>query len=333
MQTPEIPFTELKTERLLLRPLGPDFALDVARYLRRNRDFFREAGPSVEAEFFTPSFQNIRLKWVEAARVRGESIRFFMLNPESEELEIVGDISISQVKQVPFANGILGYKIDGAWRKQGLMREGLEAVIDFAFRKMRLERLEANIIPKNYASVGLAYRLGFRLEGRSRDYLEINRERRDHLRFALLKTDWQAGLPNPFAEGLNPWLPDLESGLHLRFFTALEDAVLVSAPEGLLQPGPDLAPDVNHALHTTRSMLARKPRKGLIWDFRRLTFFQAGEVHALLEIGEELPVAVVYSEASLGGLAGLLGKGSEDFPENYFEEMTEALEWMKEKVS
>jgi [ribosomal protein S5]-alanine N-acetyltransferase len=46
------------------------------------------------------------------------------------------------------------------------MREGLRAVIDVAFRKHGLHRLEANVQPDNTRSIRLVQRLGFRCEDR-----------------------------------------------------------------------------------------------------------------------------------------------------------------------
>ncbi|MDI7066159.1 GNAT family protein, partial [Klebsiella pneumoniae] len=60
------------------------------------------------------------------------------------------------------------------------------AAVDFAFSELGLHRLEANIQPRNTASIALVRRVGFKQEGLSPSYLRINGEWRDHERWALL---------------------------------------------------------------------------------------------------------------------------------------------------
>ncbi|HEY8105130.1 MAG TPA: hypothetical protein VIE46_03425, partial [Gemmatimonadales bacterium] len=60
-----------------------------------------------------------------------------------------------------------------------------------AFRRLRLHRVEANILPQNDASLALVRRAGFRREGRSPRYLKIAGRWRDHERWALLADEWR----------------------------------------------------------------------------------------------------------------------------------------------
>lgn len=73
------------------------------------------------------------------------------------------------------------------------MREGLALMLDYAFRQLRLHRLEAKIQPGNVASIALVERLGFQREGYCRRYLKLGRWR-DHQRWAILAEDWRGGL-------------------------------------------------------------------------------------------------------------------------------------------
>ncbi|HEY6985730.1 MAG TPA: GNAT family N-acetyltransferase, partial [Rhodanobacteraceae bacterium] len=75
---------------------------------------------------------------------------------------MVGLVAMSQIVLGPFRSAYLGYYAFAGHEGRGLMREGLEAVVRFAFRSMRLHRLEANIQPGNRASIALARSCGFR---------------------------------------------------------------------------------------------------------------------------------------------------------------------------
>lgn len=89
-----------------------------------------------------------------------------------------------------FRSAYLGYYAFEPLAGRGLMRQGMAQVISYAFGKLKLHRLEANIQPENKASAAFARRLGFRREGYSRRYLKIFGRWRDHERWAMLAEDW-----------------------------------------------------------------------------------------------------------------------------------------------
>jgi ribosomal-protein-alanine N-acetyltransferase len=102
---------------------------------------------------------------------------------------ILGFFNLSQIFRGPFMNAYLGYAIGEPYAGQGLMGEGIELVLRHAFETLGLHRLEANIQPANAASIALAKRAGFRLEGFSPRYLKIDGQWRDHERWAIVAED------------------------------------------------------------------------------------------------------------------------------------------------
>ena len=72
------------------------------------------------------------------------------------------------------------------------MTEALQLVLREAFTKLGLHRLEANIQPGNTASIALAKRCGFELEGFSPRYLKVGGRWRDHERWAIRAETWRA---------------------------------------------------------------------------------------------------------------------------------------------
>jgi len=72
------------------------------------------------------------------------------------------------------------------------MTEALQLMLRYAFEKLKLHRLEANIQPVNVASIALVKRAGFSREGFSRRYLKVCGRWRDHERWAIIAEDWKS---------------------------------------------------------------------------------------------------------------------------------------------
>src|SRR6266567_1931917 len=105
---------------------------------------------------------------------------------------IVGVINFNHIIRRAFQSAFLGYYAVAQYAGQGLMFEGMQLTLRYAFRRLKLHRLEANIQPGNSASIALVKRCGFSREGFSLRYLKIDRQWSDHERWALLAENWKA---------------------------------------------------------------------------------------------------------------------------------------------
>jgi ribosomal-protein-alanine N-acetyltransferase len=99
---------------------------------------------------------------------------------------LVGYADVTNVVRGAFMSAYLSYYAFQGHERRGLMTEAIGKVVRFAFGKLRLHRLEANIQPGNIASIALVRACGFSREGYSPRYLRIGGRWRDHERWALL---------------------------------------------------------------------------------------------------------------------------------------------------
>ncbi len=74
---------------------------------------------------------------------------------------------------------------------QGLMRDALTALLEFAFVGLDLHRLEADVDPRNVASLALLERLGFQREGYLRERWQEPDGAADSVFLGLLAREWQ----------------------------------------------------------------------------------------------------------------------------------------------
>jgi len=86
----------------------------------------------------------------------------------------------------------IGYALCRAEWGRGYMQEALRALIGYAFSELRLHRIEADVDPRNMASIRTLERLGFEKEGYLRERWMVNGEVQDALFYGLLRREWEA---------------------------------------------------------------------------------------------------------------------------------------------
>lgn len=85
----------------------------------------------------------------------------------------------------------LGYALGRAWWGRGFAGEALEALLGHAFGPLDLNRIEADIDPRNDASARLLERLGFRQEGYMPERWIVHGEKADTAFYGLLRRYWE----------------------------------------------------------------------------------------------------------------------------------------------
>ncbi len=86
----------------------------------------------------------------------------------------------------------IGYGLAFAAWGHGYMHEALTALLNYGFAELSLNRVEADIDPRNAASTKTLERLGFQNEGFLRERWVMDGEVSDSGLYGLLRRDWLA---------------------------------------------------------------------------------------------------------------------------------------------
>ena len=89
----------------------------------------------------------------------------------------------------------IGYALAHAHWGRGYLQEALTALLAHAFGPLGLNRIEADIDPRNLASARSLERLGFSREGLLRERWVVGEEVSDSALYGLLQRDWAARKP------------------------------------------------------------------------------------------------------------------------------------------
>ena len=176
-------------EQVFLRP--PDRAdyEQWASLRAASRNFLTPWEPSWPPDALSRGHFRARLaRYSEDWRI-DQAYNFFIFRSDET---LAGGIGLSNVRRGVAETASLGYWIGEPFARQGYMTAALPLILDFAFRRLRLHRVEAACLPTNVPSRAALLRAGFQEEGYARSYLLIDGKWQDHLLFAIVREDWRS---------------------------------------------------------------------------------------------------------------------------------------------
>lgn len=182
--------TLLTTDRLLLRLASPAFAPAMAEFSLKNREHLAPWGPTPPDDFYEEGYWVDRFTHDVKEADAGRSFRLLFTFPDDPDMPI-GWATMSMVVRGVFHAGTLGYGLGDAQQGQGLMHEGLAALVDYSFDTLNLHRIQANYVPTNVRSALVLKRLGFLVEGYAYDYLLIDGRWQDHVLTSTINRNWR----------------------------------------------------------------------------------------------------------------------------------------------
>lgn len=148
--------------------------------------------PTEKANLLWDNVRKLEHCFDDFSRHRGDMFAARLASPSTVafEVENAGLVTIENI--IPLLNGNMHFFSWKAMPEKEMVDIGKE-VISYAFSTYNLARISAMPPDFNVKAAGLAIKLGFKYEGRLRDYMLFDNRYRDVFMYGLTRDDWKVG--------------------------------------------------------------------------------------------------------------------------------------------
>lgn len=178
------PFPIIETPRLILRRLEKRDSADMYEYSCREettRYLLWSPHPSIG---YTKSYLNMVQKMYRTGGYYDWAVI------EKESGKMIGTCGFARLDE-RHSVGEIGYVLNKAFHHRGYAAEAAEAVIEFGFERLGLNRIEGRYMAENEASRHVMERCGMTFEGVLRQLMQVRGVYRDIGMCALLRSDYE----------------------------------------------------------------------------------------------------------------------------------------------
>lgn len=176
-----INFIDLYSEDIELKLLTLEDAEALLDYYVRNKEHLRAFEPSRDSSFYTLETQKGLISESYRQFLSGTTVDMGIF----KDNKLIGKVKISNIVGGIFKNGIIGYSIDKKEQGRGYMKEAVKMALEYAFKELRLHRIEASALVENMRSRNVLKACGFKELGLNEDYLFIDGKWRDHVTYYI----------------------------------------------------------------------------------------------------------------------------------------------------
>jgi len=173
---------KIETKRLMLRPVEERDADAIFRYLNDPDVTYNLLGHSLTRE----ETLSMIAKWIDAFENR---TAFTMGVTKKEDNVVMGICALLRVSW-EHLHAELVYWLGKEYWGKGYMTEAVQAMLNFGFKHLGLERIEAGCFTRNTASRRVLEKVGFKYEGCARHKYFKDGEFLDEYRFAILRQEY-----------------------------------------------------------------------------------------------------------------------------------------------
>lgn len=176
---------EYKTNRLHLKMLQGDSALEVLHFFEKNKDYYEQYEPDRVEFFYTKAHQKKLLDCEFRLALEHKAFRYYIFRREQPE-DIIGTICFHDFTSPLYRSCEVGYKFDPAFQGQGYAREAFSVLIPQVFQTLSIHRILAMVQTDNDKSIHFLEKNGFQLEGTFKEFAFIHQGWKDFHQYALL---------------------------------------------------------------------------------------------------------------------------------------------------
>ena len=174
-----LPFPNLSTQRLLLRQLtiGDEKEIMVLRSDERILKYLiiNKCNSLDEARQFIEKINN---------GIKANEWIYWAITQETDK-KLIGTFCIWHISEEN-SRAEIGYALHPDWQGKGIMKEAMDAVLEYGFKEMKLHSIEANVDPDNQPSIKLLEKKGFIKEAHFKENVFFNGSFLDSAIYSLL---------------------------------------------------------------------------------------------------------------------------------------------------
>lgn len=174
----------LQGRRVRLGQVEPDvYAKAWARW-GRNTAFYRNMSEESPIPWSIKKHQ----EWAEQAEPDGKRVRFHILaRPDDRFIGFVGLYQVNTAHRDAWLGVGIG---EAEYWSRGYGGEAMRLMLDYAFLELNLYRVTLDVFAYNARAIHLYEKLGFRVEGRERRWVQRDGERVDLIHMGILRREW-----------------------------------------------------------------------------------------------------------------------------------------------
>lgn len=178
-----LPIDELRTERLHARKLELEDAETIYEIFSDDRVTRYWGTPKMTDRSDAETF----IKATHEGFESGELLEWGIIETATEQLIGVSAYASWDQKN---RRAEIGFALNRKRWGKGLMKEWLAVFIPYGFETLKLHRIEADVDPRNKASIKLLEFFGFKKEGHLRERYHAGGEVQDSLIYGLLQREY-----------------------------------------------------------------------------------------------------------------------------------------------
>ena len=173
----------IKGNTIYIRPFLTEDAEALLDLLKKNRDFFEKFSMGRSEAYYTMESQLERIKQYKEDGLTDQAYNFGIFKNDGA---LIGTINLFQVLRGSLQSAIIGYFLDKNHNGKGYTTEAVKLLVEYAFKELKLHRIEAGVMPHNIGSIRVLEKSGFHKEGIALKNVKINGKWEDHQVLAII---------------------------------------------------------------------------------------------------------------------------------------------------